>query len=68
MRYSLDALVLGQVVNMSLFFVLKDSRNGGACAVGPETLFVDREATLTPQRTGPDTSHHHFETCIDSLV
>lgn len=33
MRFSLDALVLGQVVNMSLFFVLKDGKNGGACAV-----------------------------------
>lgn len=33
MRYSLDALALGQVVNMALFFVLKDGRNGGACAV-----------------------------------
>ena len=33
MRFSLDALVLGQVVTMALFFVLKLGRNGGACAV-----------------------------------
>ena len=33
MRFSLDALTLGQVVNMALFFVLKDGSNGGACAV-----------------------------------
>lgn len=32
MRFSLDALTLGQVVNMALFFVLKDGSNGGACA------------------------------------
>ena len=33
MRFSLDALVLGQVVSMALFFVLKMGKDGAACAV-----------------------------------
>lgn len=46
MRFSLDALVLGQVVTMALFFVLKDTKNGGACAVSFFNCSLERSADV----------------------